>query len=238
MKREADYWDYLISPSPYCSQILPKAFNTEAKVLELGYPRNDRLAQIKAPERQAIREKLGITDPELTLVLYAPTWRDTNRGTRGGWESVDYLNEYSELPPGFKLLFRGHSNTHASHEKRQSQNAIDVTFYPDVADLFIAADVLITDFSSVMFDFSVTGKPLIFLAPDLEHYESHRGFYFDFRQAAIGPICKDASEAIKALTELPSMSTLYAEKYRAWQEKFNSKDDGNSAIRVIKAVWN
>lgn len=237
MKRESQYWDFLLSPSSYCSDIFPKAFSTDAKLLELGYPRNDRLAAIDNADRQAIREKLGVTDPQVKLVLYAPTWRDNNRGVNGGWESVDYLNENSKLPPGFMLLYRGHTNTHSSHQRRPSQNAIDVTFYPDVAELFIASDVLITDYSSVMFDFSVTGKPVIFLAPDIEHYESDRGFYFDLRETAIGPIYKSAPEAIGALTDLANISKTYSEKYRAWQSKFNSKDDGNAANRVIKAVW-
>lgn len=234
MKREADYWDYLISPSPYCSKILPKAFNTSAELLELGYPRNDRLVKVSKDIRQQLREKLGVTDPNLKLVLYAPTWRDTTRGAKGGWESVSYLNENSVLPDGYKLLYRGHSNTHASHQKKNSANSIDVTFYPDVAELFIAADILITDYSSVMFDFSVTGKPMIFLTPDIKHFETERGFYFDFRKTAPGPICMEASEAIAALNKTEKD---FAKKYSDWQKKYNPKDDGNAANRVVKAIW-
>lgn len=234
MKREAGYWDYLISPSPFCSEIFPKAFATEAKVLEVGYPRNDSLVNKIDATRNHIRAKLGIKDPNLKLVLYAPTWRDTTRGAQGGWESVNYLNENSELPPGFKLLYRGHSNTHASHQKRVSESTIDVTFYPNIAELFIAADILITDYSSVMFDFSVTGKPMIFLTPDIEHYDSDRGFYFDFRKSAPGPICLTADQAIEALSldQKP-----FGKKYADWQKKFNPKDDGLAARHVVKIVW-
>jgi CDP-glycerol glycerophosphotransferase len=135
------------------------------------------------------------------------------------------------------LLYRGHANTHASHKKRAADNVIDVTLYPDVANLFIAADVLVTDYSSVMFDFSVTGKPIIFLTPDIENYERDRGFYFDFRSEAPGPILLSAPEVLEALTKLPKLSKDYAEKYRAWRDKFNPKDDGNATARVIKAVW-
>lgn len=234
MKREAGYWDYLISPSPFCSEIFPKAFATEAKVLEVGYPRNDSLVKISDVARNNIRVKLGVDDPNLKLVLYAPTWRDTTRGANGGWESVNYLNENSVLPSGFTLLYRGHSNTHASHQKRSSESVIDVTFYPNIAELFIAADILITDYSSVMFDYSVTGKPMIFLAPDIEHYESDRGFYFDFRKSAPGPICLNAEDAIQALS---ASQADFASKYTDWQKKFNSKDDGLAASRVVKAIW-
>lgn len=234
MKREASYWDYLISPSPFCGAIFPKAFGTKAKILELGYPRNDSLVNIKEDVRNRIRAKLGVNDPKLKLVLYAPTWRDSTRGAQGGWESVNYLNENSKLPSGFKLLYRGHSNTHASHQKQNSLNVIDVTFYPNIAELFIAADILITDYSSVMFDFSVTGKPMIFFAPDLEHYESDRGFYFDFRKSAPGPVILNSEDVIKALTD---SQNVFTKKYDAWQKKFNPKDDGRAARRVVKAIW-
>jgi CDP-glycerol glycerophosphotransferase len=237
MIRESGYWDYLISPNAYCSKIFPKAFNSKAQLLEVGYPRNDRLSSLASDERQSIRQSLGVSDPSQTLVLYAPTWRDAERGTKGGWEAVDYLNENSQLPTGYTLLYRGHANTHASHKKRAADNVIDVTLYPDVANLFIAADVLVTDYSSVMFDFSVTGKPIIFLTPDIESYEKDRGFYFDFRSEAPGPILLSAPEVLEALTKLPKLSKDYAEKYRAWRDKFNSKDDGNATARVIKAVW-
>jgi CDP-glycerol glycerophosphotransferase len=234
MMREASYWDYLISPSPFCSEIFPKAFGTKAKVLELGYPRNDSLFKVTDKDRNNIRGKLGVNDPNLKLVLYAPTWRDTTRGAQGGWESVNYLNEHSELPAGFKLLYRGHSNTHASHQKRASESTVDVTFYPNIAELFIAADILITDYSSVMFDYSVTGKPMIFLTPDIEDYESDRGFYFDFRRFAPGPICLNAEEAVNALS---ASQTAFAKKYNEWQRKFNPQDDGLAASRVVKVIW-
>lgn len=234
MAREAGYWDYLISPSQFCSNIFPKAFGTKANILELGYPRNDRLTNIDDATRAEIRSKLGVTDPNLKLVLYAPTWRDTSRGKFGGWESVNYLNEISKLPSGFKLLYRGHSNTHASHESKSAGETIDVTFYPNIADLFIAADILITDYSSVMFDFSVTGKPMIFLTPDIADYESDRGFYFSFRDDAPGPICLNSEDAIKALT---SDHKEFSKKYAKWVSRFNPKDDGEAAARVVKAVF-
>lgn len=237
MKREAEYWDYLISPSAFCSEIFPKAFATKAQLVEHGYPRNDRLAKYSNEQRNQIRQKLGVTDPNLKLVLYAPTWRDTKRGANGGWESVSYLDENTDLPNGFKLLYRGHSNTHRSHEARKSENVIDVTFYPDVAELFIAADVLVTDYSSVMFDFSVTGKPMIFLTPDLTEYESDRGFYFDFRKTAPGPICANAIEVLENLEQNTTLAAQYEAKYIAWQKKFNPKDDGGAAARVVKEIW-
>lgn len=135
------------------------------------------------------------------------------------------------------MIYRGHTNTHAAHKSTAAGRAIDVTKYPDVAELYLAADILITDFSSVMFDFSVTGKPILFLAPDLERYRAERGFYFDFEAEAPGPILMSDQEVLTALSKIDSISKNYADKYRAWQQKFNSLEDGRAAARVVENVF-
>jgi CDP-glycerol glycerophosphotransferase len=131
------------------------------------------------------------------------------------------------------VLFRGHTNTHSAHSARVAAAAIDVTNYQNVAELYLAADVLVTDYSSSMFDFSVTGKPMIFLAPDLDDYIAKRGFYFDFEQEAPGPILKDASFLRKALESIDSQKVQYAARYLAWQQKFNKLEDGLATKRVV-----
>jgi CDP-glycerol glycerophosphotransferase len=144
--------------------------------------------------------------------------------------------ENAMLPKGFKLLYRGHSNTAAS-ERVLAVDSIDVTDYPDVTDLYLIADVLVTDYSSVMFDFSVTGKPMIFLCPDLDEYRELRGFYFDFKGEAPGPILGKASEVVKALTDLPKLTKTYAPKYLKWRKKFNRLEDGKASARVVAEVF-
>lgn len=237
MDREASYWDYLISPNPFCTEVFPGAFGYRGRIIETGYPRNDRLSTSTAAQRQAIRERLGITDPNLRVVLYAPTWRDYKRSPTGNWESVTFMDENIELPSGFQMIYRGHTNTHAAHKAKVAGGAIDVTKYPDVTELYLAADVLITDFSSVMFDFTVTGKPVLFLAPDLERYRAERGFYFDFEGTAPGPILNTDTEVVTALTRIDEISDQYGQKYRAWQQKFNSLEDGKAAARVVDIVF-
>jgi CDP-glycerol glycerophosphotransferase len=114
-----------------------------------------------------------------------------------------------QLPEGIQIMFRGHTNTHKSGSSKASGATLDVTHYPDVTELYIAADVLITDYSSVMFDFSVTGKPIIFLAPDLERYRAERGFYFDFEHQAPGPILTSVAEVLETLGKLPEIASDY-----------------------------
>lgn len=237
MDCEAAAWDYLISPSPFCTEVLPRAFGYKGKVLETGYPRNDRLKNHTAADRQAIRESLGVHDSKTILILYAPTWRDYQRTATGNWDLVSYLEPSIKLPEGFQMMFRGHTNTHNVSSAKAAGTSLDVTRYPDVTELYIAADVLITDFSSVMFDFSVTGKPIIFLAPDLERYRAERGFYFDFETEAPGPILATEAEVIETLGKLPEMAKTFQSAYKHWQQKFNSLEDGQASKRVLGAVW-
>ena len=237
MDREASYWDFLISPSPFCTEVFPGAFGYRGKIIETGYPRNDRLSKITGSQRQEIRERIGVSDPSTYVVLYAPTWRDYNRSATGNWQSVNFMDENIELPEGFQMIYRGHTNTHAVHNEGVAGRAIDVTMYPDVTELYIAADVLITDYSSVMFDYTVTGKPIMFLAPDLERYRAERGFYFDFEQLAPGPILNTDKEVLQALGRIDQISKQYEPRYRAWQQKFNSLEDGNATKRVVDIVW-
>jgi CDP-glycerol glycerophosphotransferase len=237
MDREARSWDYLISPNAFCTEIFPSCFGYSGEILETGYPRNDKLTNATTEERQSIRESIGVSDPSVTLVMYAPTWRDYSRTATGNWQSVFYLDENLELPDGFKMIYRGHSNTHESHKDGGSQRFIDVTRYPNITDLYLAADVLITDYSSVMFDFTVTGKPIIFMTPDLERYRTERGFYFDFEREAPGPILKTQDEVVNALQSLGEISRSYQTKYRNWQLKFDAHEDGKAASRVIAKVF-
>lgn len=229
MAREAAGWSYLISPSPYCTKILPHALGFEGKVLETGYPRNDSLVNDKKT-RDSLRAELGVNKSE-TLVLYAPTWRDTRRTITGAWAGVNFFD--AELPAGYRLMFRGHNNTVSAHRSGTAGGAIDVTAYPNVNDLYLAADVLVTDYSSVMFDYSVTGKPMAFLVPDLAEYQANRGFYFDFASEAPGPIFASSAELVKALPALKSND----KKYAAWRKKFNPLEDGKAAKRVVDTVW-
>ena len=232
MDREASYWDYLVSPSAYCSEIFPSTFGYKGTILETGYPRNDILIN-QASKRDLIRRSLGIADGQ-KVVLYAPTWRDSQRTATGNWKPVNFLP--GSLGDNVTVLFRGHTNTHSAHTAQIARGTIDVTNYKNVAELYLAADVLVTDYSSSMFDFSVTGKPMIFLAPDFDEYVASRGFYFDFEQLAPGPILRDSSFLRKALESIDSQKSEYAQRYLAWQMKFNKLEDGLASKRVVDAT--
>lgn len=240
MRKEAAAWDYLISPSAYASKCFKSAFAYSGKTLEVGYPRNDRLsgsADERVAVRNRVRKQLGVKSAQTQLVLYAPTWRDTNRNAVGTLQTVNHIDAATKMPKGFQLMYRGHSMTLDAHNSKTARGAIDVTDYPDITELYLAADVLITDYSSVMFDFAVTGKPMIFLTPDIEKYLAERGFYFDFVAEAPGPICNTTAEVIGALENINDVAKQYGKAYKAWQAKFTPLEDGKATTRVIAAVF-
>ncbi|NLA08990.1 MAG: hypothetical protein GX871_02085, partial [Microbacteriaceae bacterium] len=114
---------------------------------------------------------------------------------------------------------------------------IDVTGFPDTTRLLLAADALVTDYSSVMFDFSATGKPMYFLVPDIEHYRGElRGFYFDLETHAPGPVVRTRDELLEVLRDEDAVRERYAARYAAWRAKFNGRDDGHAAARVVERI--
>jgi CDP-glycerol glycerophosphotransferase len=164
------------------------------------------------------------------VLLYAPTWRDDRS------EMVDFMDpqELAERA-GAVVLVRGHSRTLLPGQSATGARVIDVTGYADVARLMCAADAMITDYSSVMFDFTITGKPIYFLVPDLEHYRSDlRGFYFDLAERAPGPVVRTTDDLIEALGEDPAR---YADRYAEWRTVFNARDDGRAAERVTARIF-
>jgi CDP-glycerol glycerophosphotransferase (TagB/SpsB family) len=225
--RERGRWDILLSQNPYATRIFRRAYAYFGAVWEEGYPRDDVLLR---GDPDAVRRKLGIPSG-MKVLLYAPTWRDDRP------DHVDHLDvsTFTEaLGEGYVTLIRGHSRTLQPGTDLHAGGVIDVTSYPDVSELFLVADALITDYSSVMFDFSVTGKPIYFFTPDLDRYrEVLRGFYFDLIPVAPGPVVQDAAELLELVRNPDEVAAAYADKYAAWRRRFNPRDDGQAADRVV-----
>jgi CDP-glycerol glycerophosphotransferase len=111
-----------------------------------------------------------------------------------------------------------------------------VTLYPDIQELYLAADLLITDYSSVMFDFANTRRPMVFYAWDLDHYRDHlRGFYFDFEQTVPGPVVTDVAGLHDLLAD-PQAGGAESERYQRFVERFCALEDGKAAQRVLSAI--
>ncbi|MGN6751701.1 MAG: CDP-glycerol glycerophosphotransferase family protein [Intrasporangium sp.] len=240
MKREPQWWDVLLAQNDFAAGIFPDAFGYRGPVLTLGYPRNDQLALTNAERRATIRRRLGIPSSARVL-LYAPTWRDNLRTASNGYAAVTFLDVAKVsrwLADDGVFLLRGHSNTAGFPGADAYPNVRDLSRYPDVGDLLEITDVLVTDYSSVMFDFAVTGRPIVFLAPDLDEYASStRGLYLDLGSIAPGPILRTTDEVISVLADPAALALRYGRRYTAFQERFTSLDDGAAARRVVEHVW-
>ena len=238
MQREARYWDFLLAQNDFAAEVLPRAFGANCQILTEGYPRNDDLNRDDHVERRAkIRHRLGIENDK-TVILYAPTWRDYLKG-QGRYQMssfLDFQEACDRLGQDFVFLVRGHSNVAGRVPAAVHKQCLDVTDYDDINELYIASDLLITDYSSVMFDYCVTDKPMYFLAPDLERYrDSVRGFYFDFEETSPGPIVASTGDLVDAI--LDGTSDVYGERYSQFKEYYASRDDGNAASRVYEKIW-
>ena len=225
--RERGRWDILLAQNPHSRRVFRKAYAYTGAVWEEGYPRDDVLL---TGDARSIRDRLGIA-PGVSVMLYAPTWRDDRP------DHVDHLDVAlfaKLLGDDYVTLIRGHSRTLLPGEDVHAPNVLDVTGYPDVSELFLVADALITDYSSVMFDFTVTGKPVFFFTPDLEHYRQKlRGFYFDLIPVAPGPVVTSVEELATLVRDRENVQRKFADKYQLWRERFNPRDDGHAADRVV-----
>ncbi|MEV0581666.1 bifunctional glycosyltransferase family 2 protein/CDP-glycerol:glycerophosphate glycerophosphotransferase [Nonomuraea sp. NPDC050310] len=235
---EIDQWSYLVSPSPWCSPILTRAFRFKGELLETGYPRNDVLHRADLVEE--VRRRLGLP-PGKRVVLYAPTWRDDKFHGKGKYRfelKLDLERMWRELGDDHVVLVRRHPNV-TDHVRPVGHDfVLDVSLYPDIQELYLVADLLITDYSSAMFDFAVTGRPILFYTYDLEHYrDTLRGFYFDFEAEAPGPLLRSTEEVVEAVRGIEETTAKYQGLYAAFVAKFCPLDDGMASARVVDRVF-
>lgn len=236
----AAQWDYLVSPARYATPLLRRDFAYDGEVLEIGYPRNDVLLSPRAGElREVVRESLGIA-PHQTVVLYAPTFRDylsedDSRALMADF--FDFAAAHRALGDDVLFLIRGHAfNARVRKRTGALPGCLDVTDYPEVSDLYLAADAAIVDYSSLRFDFGVTGKPMIFHVPDLQRYHDTRGWLFDFEPTAPGPLLETTGEVVEALRDLDGLRTRYAAAYERFRADYLDLEDGHAGRRFVDAV--
>ncbi|GAA4956008.1 hypothetical protein GCM10023224_47140 [Streptomonospora halophila] len=238
---ETRQWDYLVSPSPWATPILRRAFRFEGEILETGYPRNDIFFSARRDEiAERTRRRLGLPEGK-KVVLYAPTWRDDKYYTRGKHKldlHLDLRRMYEKLGDDHVLLVRRHPRVVDSVPIVGRDFVYDVSLYPEIMELFLITDVLVTDYSSMMFDFANTGRPMLFFTYDIESYRDNlRGFYFDFEETAPGPLLRHSDDVIGALLDADEVADRYAGTYKAFTDRFCPLDDGGASARVVDRVF-
>lgn len=233
-------WDLLLSPNAPSTPLLRQAFRYDGAVLESGYPRNDALSDPSSDAlRRSLRSRLGIDD-ETVAVLYTPTWRDDEFFTGDSRDvpmALDFERLVDGLEPGHCILVRSHAMMTGRSVPPALPGVIDVSYYPDITDLYLAADALVTDYSSAMFDFAVTDKPIVFYAYDLDRYrDSVRGFYFDLFADAPGPVVQTVDDLVGVLRDLPGVERDFAAAYARFRARYDHLEDGFATQRVLERL--
>jgi CDP-glycerol glycerophosphotransferase len=239
--QQVDNWQYVLSPNRFSTPILRGAYAIEGEMLETGYPRVDQLA---GPDRDArtsaVRERLGLPEGK-RIVLYAPTYRDQVVDRKGRFRldmrlDVDRLRE--AIGDDTIILFRKHHYIVDAVPTTPDGFVRDVSDFPDGTELMLAADVLVTDYSSLAVDFANTGRPMLFFTYDLDTYgEEIRGFYLDFVNTMPGPLLNTSEELGAALTDINAVQAEYAERYAEFRRRFCELDDGHATARVVDRIF-
>jgi CDP-glycerol glycerophosphotransferase len=192
-----------------------------------------------ASVRSRVLAQLGI-DEDRIVVLYAPTYRDTV--ATGAWsakffEALDLKALAGQLGDRYAVLLRAHSYNLREGLSHITGKVWDVSAYPEINDLLMAADVAVLDYSSIRFDWLITGKPVVFFVPDLEDYLRARKGLFDFLPTAPGPLLATTAEVAEALLDLGSVVSEYAAARELFNKEFNRLHDGHATERVIDAFF-
>ncbi|WP_100486217.1 bifunctional glycosyltransferase/CDP-glycerol:glycerophosphate glycerophosphotransferase [Sporolactobacillus pectinivorans] len=228
-------WDYLISPSHYMTEVSTKAYLFERQIVPCGFPKNDQLYKNNNSEYiKSVKEKLHLP-LDKKVILYAPTFR-----SRYQFEiRLDLAMLQQRLSSDYVLLLRLHYFvTGRTNVEPYKGFVFDVSPYPDIQDLYLVSDVMITDYSSVMFDYAHLKRPMLFFAYDLDYYRRVlRGIYLNYEKTVPGPIVSKTEEVIRAIREL-SGSTMYQQKYRQFYDKYCTYGRGESSKKAAEYLLN
>ncbi|MFF8988168.1 CDP-glycerol glycerophosphotransferase family protein [Streptomyces globisporus] len=236
-------WSVLVSPSRFATPLLRRSLAYEGEVLEAGSPANDVLfPPVRDKSAEEVRRGLGIPE-EHRVVLYAPTYRDhlahppsasPDRTAPGPYRWDPALDPHAlarALGPGHTVLVRRHPRVTGSVPA--GPGVLDVSHHPGAAGLLLIADVLVTDYAGLMFDFALTGRPMLFHTYDLEHYrDTVRGFCLDFETRAPGPLLVTTDEVAQALRDTSTSAARHADAYESFRRDYCDLDDGGAAARV------
>ncbi|MER5938126.1 CDP-glycerol glycerophosphotransferase family protein [Streptomyces sp. NPDC001928] len=226
-----DRWDYNLSANRHSTEMWERAFPAAHETLEYGCPRNDVYCTATAADVARVRGELGVPEGKKAL-LYAPTHRDHATGFE---PALDLQALCEEIGDEYVVLLRAH-HFYDRGGARGTGRVIDVTGHRSSEDVCLAADALITDYSSIMFDYANLDRPIVVYADDWDVYRELRGVYFDLMEAPPGRVARTPGE-LAALLRDGSYADEEAGALRAaFRERFCEFDDGRAAERVVRRV--
>lgn len=225
-------WDYSLVSNSYSAEVWKHSYPVKVQTLEYGYPRNDVLVDANAVDVARARGRLGIPDDH-RVVLYMPTYRDSSDVATYG---VDIEELAAELDERTTLLVRGHYFYGGSQALAGNGRLVDVSTYPSVEDLYLAADLMVGDYSSAMFDFANLGRPIVLFPYDWNYYRVVRGTYFDITVDAPGEVVRTIAQLADALRNRSYESSDAQERLAKFRSIFCEFDDGHAAERIVAKV--
>jgi len=235
---EASKWDYLVSPNAYSTEIFKRAFDFKHTVIESGYPRNDILyTHNNEQDINRIKSKLNIPFDK-KVILYAPTWRDDDYYSTGSYKfnlKLDFNRLQADFGDDFIILLRMHYLVAEQFDLSEHESFVfDVSSYNDISNLYLISDVLITDYSSVFFDYANLRRPILFFTYDIEKYRKKlRGFYLNIEEEAPGPLLKSTDEIINYLELIRNGKYQLPLSFETFYNKYCYLEDGNASERVV-----
>jgi CDP-glycerol glycerophosphotransferase len=232
LARAVGRFDHFLVRAEYDIETLVEAFELRAEPLRVGYPRNDLLLAADRDQRgAALRERLGLP-ADRRIVLYAPTFRSAAGAFEPGFDLEDFA---AELGDTHLLLVRAHYLNTVAVPRAAGDAVRDMSAHPDVTELMLVSDLLVTDYSSVMFDYALLDRPMVFFAPDAQDYGRDRGTYFDLADRAPGPVTADQDSLFDALRAAagPAAADPYADARKAFAHDFGEYETGTAAEQVV-----
>ena len=230
-------YNYMISPSSFTTEVFQTSFRiNKERLIETGYPRNDKLSNYTSSQVETIKERIGLPKDK-KVILYAPTWRDNSYITSGYTFKleVNFKLWQQQLSDEYVVVFKPHYlivNDFNMDEFKGFVYQIGAT--EEINDLYLISDVLITDYSSVFFDYAILNRPIYFYMYDLENYRDElRGFYLDIYQDLPGNIYENETEMLQQIAQ----NNYDYDKLNSFNQRFNNHEDGNASKRVVDIVF-
>ena len=244
--RDSSRFDYFLSPSKFATEKFTSAFNLinlgkKDIIIEEGYPRNELLFTYKQDDVKRLKEKFGVPEGK-KVIFYLPTFRDNQHTSGVGYTynlGIDFDRLKKKFGDKYVILFSAHYFVANSIDLSKYEGFVINTngIMDDINEAYIISDIIMTDYSSVFFDFANLKRPMLFYMYDIDDYKGNlRDFYLDLDELP-GPIAKTQDELEKNLENIDEISEKYKEKYKKFNKKFNYLDDKDATIRVINKIF-
>lgn len=232
-------WDYLLSPNTYSTDIFKRCFGFRGKLVEIGYPRNDIFVNKKAQDIDQLRDKYKIDKTKRTI-LYAPTWRDSHANKDGSYKfntGIDLIRLSECLDNKYNIIVKPHYLTKLKIRDIRNSNIILSNWEEDIQELCLISDILITDYSSIIFDYVILDKPIIIYAHDIEEYkEKSRDLYFDITQELVLNTVYTQQEVINYINELENNNYIITSQQRLFKDKYTFLENGKASMTCVNII--